>query len=183
MQTSGRTVVLGLGNPVRADDGVGLAVVRELARLLAQDPVPGVDVLAGTRGGFELIDLLRGYSRAIIVDCLTLPDPQPGNVRQLGLHAVAGSARLQNVHEISVGTAFRLAERMSIPMPADVVIYAVEAGDTYQIIEDLSPPVRAAVTPLAQEIHSRLQRSAPATEPCDDPDFQNRRVLYSPEMS
>lgn len=176
----GRTVVLGLGNPVLADDRVGLAVVAALGRLLAARPIPGVDILASTRAGFELIDLLRGYARAIIVDCLALPDPRPGAVRRLGLEDVSGSARLVNAHEVSLGVAFRLAAQAGIPMPAAVEILAVEAGDTTTITEVMTPPVEAAVAPLARELYDRLARDAPNTEPVDPPEFRTRRAFYPP---
>jgi len=172
---------LGLGNPLLRDDAVGLAVVAELTRLLAQEPVPGVDVLASTRAGFELIDLLHGYACAVIVDCLTLPDPQPGRVRCLGIEAVGGSARLINAHEISIGTAFRLAEQMGIPMPRTVRIVGIEAADTSTIAEGLTPEVAAVVVPLARQIHTDLKRCASSTAPPDDPAFQRRRAFYSPE--
>jgi hydrogenase maturation protease len=180
MATGGRTVVLGLGNPVLSDDGVGLAVAAELKRLLAEAPVRGVDVLASTRAGFELIDLLRGYTRAIIVDCIVLPEPQPGRVCRLTLDDVSGCARLVNAHEMNVGTAFRLAERMGIPMPVEVEIIAVEAGDTSTIVEGLTPAVQATVGPLSREIHESLKRNELATDPPDTEDFRNRRAFYSP---
>ena len=176
----GRTVVLGLGNPVLSDDGVGLAVAAEVKRLLAEEPIPGVDVLASTRAGFELIDLLRGYARAIIVDCLTLPDPVPGRVRRLGLDDVAGSARLINAHEISVAVAFRLAQQLAIPMPGEVEILAVEAADTSTIAEGLTPAVAAAVVPLSRVIYDDLRRKAPPYDPPDSDEFRNRRAFYPP---
>ncbi len=129
----------GLGTQSSRDDGVGLAVVSALRRLLEVTPIPGVDVLASTRAGFELIELLRDYRRAILVDCLALPDPQPGRVRRLGLDDVSGSSRLVNVHELSVGVAFQLAERMGIRMPTEVEILAIEAGDTCTITEATDP--------------------------------------------
>jgi len=182
MSASGRTVVLGLGNPVLSDDGVGLAVAAELQRLLAEAPVRGVDVLATTRAGFELIDILRGYARAILVDCIVLPDPQPGRVCRLTVEDVSGCARLVSAHEISVGTALRLAEQMGIPMPVEVEIIAVEAGDASTIAEGLTPAVQTTVDPLAREIYEGLKRNAPASEPPDDEDFRNRRAFYSPEV-
>ena len=181
MATGGRTVVLGLGNPVLSDDGVGLAVVSALRQLLRAEPIPGVDVLASTRAGFELIDLLRDYHRAILVDCLILPDPRPGSVRRLRLDDVAGSSRLVNVHDLSVGVAFQLAERMGIRMPTEVEIVAVEAADTCTICEELTPAVESAVGPLSREIYEDLKRRAPATEPPDTADFRNRRAFYSPD--
>jgi hydrogenase maturation protease len=176
----GRTVVVGLGNPVLRDDGVGLAVVAELQRLLEEAPVPGVDVLASTRAGFEMIDLLRGYARATLVDCLALPDPQPGRVRRLTLDDVSGCARLVNAHEMSVGTAIRLAEQLGVPMPERVDILAVEGADTTTVSETMTPAVQAAVAPLAREIYEELRREAPATEPPDSEEFKNRRAFYSP---
>jgi hydrogenase maturation protease len=159
---------------------VGLAVVAALKKLLEAAPIPGVDVLASTRAGFELIDLLRDYRRAILVDCLTLPDPQPGRVRRLGLDDVAGSTRLVNVHDLSVGVAFQLAERLGIPMPMDLEILAVEAADTTTICEELTPAVAAAVAPLSRDIYADLKRRAPAAEPPDTEDFRNRRAFYAP---
>jgi hypothetical protein len=87
---------------------------------------------------------------------------------------------LVNAHEMSVGTAFRLAERMGIPMPGEVEIIAVEAGDASTIAEGLTPAVQAAVGPLAWEIYERLKRNEPATDPPDTEDFRNRRAFYSP---
>ena len=177
----GRSVVLGLGNPVLCDDGVGLAVVAALKELLAAAPIPGVDVLASTRAGFELIDLLRDYGRAILVDCVTMPNPRPGAVRRLSLDDVAGSYRLVNVHELSVAVAFQLAARMGIRMSAEVEILAVEVADTRTISEALTPAVAAAVGPLAREIYEDLRRRAPADEPLDTEDFRHRRAFYSPD--
>jgi len=180
MPAGGRTVVLGLGNPVLSDDGVGLAVAATLQRLLAEKPVRGVDVLATTRAGFDLIDTLRGYTRGILVDCIVLPDPQPGRVRRLTVDAISGCARLVNAHEMSIGTAFRLAEQMGIPMPGEMEIIAIEAGDTSTISEGLTPAVQATVDPLAREIYERLKQIEPTTDPPDTEDFRNRRAFYSP---
>jgi hydrogenase maturation protease len=178
----GRTVVLGLGNPVLRDDGVGLVVAAAVLRLLEQTPVQGVDVLASTRAGFELLDLLRGYRRAILIDCLTRPDPVPGRVHRLSLDDVAGSARLVNAHDLSVGNAFGLADRLGIPMPQEVDIVAVEGGDTQTFAEGLTPDVAAAVGPLAAAIHADLLRRTPEGPVPDDPDFARRRTLFRPEM-
>lgn len=151
-----RTVVLGLGNPILSDDAVGLVVAAELERRLDAEPLPGVAVRTTARGGFELIDLLAGTDRVILVDCLTVPDPAPGRIRRLGLDDVSGSARLVGGHELSVGAAFQLAAQAAIPMPRDVIIYAVEAGDATTFAEALTPAVAAAAAELAERIWAEL---------------------------
>ena len=69
--------VLGLGNPVLTDDAVGLHVAAEVERLLRTDPITGVSVLTSTRAGFELINLLTGFTHALIIDCLEIPHRRP----------------------------------------------------------------------------------------------------------
>ena len=147
------TVVLGLGNPVLSDDAVGLKVAERLRELLAERPLPGVDVLCSTRGGLELLELLAGYARAVIVDALTLPEPDPGRVHELGLASFAGMARLVGSHDISLSQTFRLAEGLSIPMPSEVIIFGVEAAEVHEFSEELTPAVAGVVEPLARQIY------------------------------
>jgi hydrogenase maturation protease len=154
--TARSTVVLGLGNPVRFDDAVGLRVAEAVERLLDAEPLPGVSVATSTRAGLELIDLLAGTSRAVIVDCLVLPNAVPGRVTRLTLDEVAGSARLVGAHDVTIGTAFRFARASGVPMPDDVDIYAIEAADVDRIEEGMSPAVAAAVPAVAREIYRRL---------------------------
>jgi hydrogenase maturation protease len=154
------TVVLGLGNPVLGDDAVGIEVAAELERLLAEEPIPLVRVATGTRGGFELIDILAGCERAVIVDCLSVARPVPGRVRRLGLGDAVSSARLAGSHVVSPGTAFQLAGMLGIAMPAAVDIYGIEGKDTTSFSEQLSPPVAEAVAPLARHLHERLKQRA-----------------------
>jgi hydrogenase maturation protease len=145
--------VLGLGNPVVSDDAVGLHVAFEVERLLGNNPVPGVTVMTSNRGGFDLIRLLTGYSRAIIIDALELPNPCPGRIHRLQLGMLSGSARLVGVHDISLADAFELAETIGIPMPESVEIFAVEGGEMQNLSEGLTRELEAVVRPLAMEIY------------------------------
>lgn len=156
-------VVLGLGNPLRRDDAVGLKIAADVERMLLEKPLPGVRVLTSARAGFELIDLLAGATHAVIVDCLELPDPTPGKVHRLSLEAFAGSARLVGMHEISVADALELARRLKIQMPRTVEIVAIEALDTYTLSEEMDPRVAAAVEPAARSVLGTVTRwvSAP----------------------
>ena len=155
---SGRTLVLGLGNPLLSDDAAGLAVAKEFERLLAERPIPGVEVVTSSRGGFELIDLLTGFERAVIVDALITDDPHPGRVHRLEPGQVAGSARLVGSHDIGLADALELAGELGIAMPATVTVLGVEAADLTTFAETLTPAVAEAVVRLAGELHESLAR-------------------------
>jgi len=171
--------VLGLGNPVLADDAAGLHVIAALERMLDAEPIAGVVLESSTRAGFELLDLLTGYRHAIIVDCIDLPDGVPGRIRELTLQDFAGSARLVNAHELSVAAAFALAERIGLAMPGAVEIYAIEAADVRTLSEQMAPAVTAAVDELARQLCARLKRLAAATDLAQDATPQ-RRSFYDP---
>lgn len=147
--------ILGLGNPVLTDDAVGLHVAAEVDRLLREHPLAGVTVLTSTRAGFELIDLLAGYTHVLIIDSLDIPNSIPGRVQRLDLSKLSGSARLVGVHDISVADAFELASTLGTRMPDTVEIYAVEGGDTRTLSEELTPAIAAAVPPLARALYAR----------------------------
>jgi len=151
------TIIIGLGNPVRGDDGVGLAVAEALRTLLEEKPIAGVEVRTSERAGFEVLDLVTGASRAIIVDCLEVPEPQPGRVRRLAVDATYGSARLTGGHDVNLESALELGRLLGAPMPADVEVYGIEAKETAEFSERLTPEVEAAVQPFVEWLHGRLR--------------------------
>jgi len=177
-----RIVVLGLGNPILTDDAVGLKITERLQALLAESPVPGVTVLESTRAGFELIDLLTGFHHALIIDALDLPEPEPGRLRRLDLAEFAGCARLIAAHEISLNQAFELAQRIQVPMPSEVEIFAIEAAEVRALSEEMTPAVAAVVDPVAQQVHARLSElsSLYDLEDDDGDPSDQRRAYYSP---
>jgi len=183
---SPKIAILGLGNPVLTDDAAGLKVAEILETLLKENPIPGVEVLASTRAGFELLDLLTGFDIALIVDAFLAEDPEPGKVRHLDMEDIAGNARLNAVHEISVGVAFELGRQLGIPMPGKLEIYAVEVEDVYTLSEEMTPVVQAVVIPLAHEIYERAKELSliPVEEPVkdyDESDPKTKRAFYPPD--
>lgn len=156
------TIVLGLGNPVRGDDAAGLRVAQAVADRLAREPLPGVRVETSERAGFELIDLLTGAERAVIVDCLEIPGAVAGRWRELTPGQLAGSARLVGSHDVGLRDVLELAETLGIPMPTEVTVIGIEAWDVAEIREGLSKEVEQAVARIADVIWERVARQVAA---------------------
>jgi len=70
-----KTLVLGLGNSILTDDGVGCFVARELEGRLSYK---GVEIMESSVGGLGLLDLLAGYDKAIIIDAIHTEEGKPG---------------------------------------------------------------------------------------------------------
>jgi hydrogenase maturation protease len=152
-----RTVIVGLGNPVRGDDGVGLVVASQLRNLLATRPVEDVVVRLVERAGFELIEVMANAHNAVIIDCLDVPSPVPGRVGILTPADVRGSARLTGGHDIGLGVALELGRLLGIRMPESVVVVGIEGGDTSLLREDLTPAVALAASRVAEWLHQGLR--------------------------
>ena len=147
-----KTLVLGLGNTILRDDGVGIYVARAL-----NDRLAGLaDVGEAELAGFDLIERLKGYERAIIIDAIQLDDEAPGVVFRMRPDDIRITARLASFHDIDLVTALELGRRLRFAMPADVLIYAVQVEDARTLGEGCTEQVSHVIAPLADEIAAEV---------------------------
>ena len=147
-----RTIVIGVGNPILGDDGIGLHIVRELKDILED---PAVVIEEAFTGGLNLLDLIVGYDRAVIVDAISMDDREIGEVMVLDARKMQ-SAHSMNPHDVSFPEALELAEKMGEKkIPGEITIVAVNIAKDYEFSEDLSDAVRMSV-PLALDEINRL---------------------------
>jgi hydrogenase maturation protease len=139
---TGRTLVLGMGNPILSDDGFGLVVIE---RLRKQELPDGVRVTGSEVAGLRLLELMRGHDKVVIVDALCSGSHDPGEVVRFSGDDFKGGHRYMAAHSLGIRTVLELGEALGYDMPAEVVAYAVEAVDVETFSEQLSPPVAAAV--------------------------------------
>jgi hydrogenase maturation protease len=147
------TVVVGLGNPVLADDGVGIAVARALAPRLTGS---GIAVTESSWGGMRFLDLLAGFDRAVLVDAIQWRRGPVGTVYCLTPEEAIPTVRASGYHDISLGQALALGAKLDIPLPRSVVVFAVEVADATTVREGLSPAVAAAVPEVIEDIEDLL---------------------------
>ncbi len=143
-------VVVGLGNEIARDDGVGIAAAKRLERLLAGRD--DVEVVALPWAGFALLDVLAGRRRAALVDCLSTGTHPPGTVVRLDEHDFRGSVRLSSFHDINFPTVLALGRRMGWTMPEEIAIWAVEGKVMDEFGEGLSPAVAASLERVVEEV-------------------------------
>lgn len=142
------TLILGLGNPLQGDDGVGCRVIQALE----QRTLPkGVEVLDGGTPGVGLVNLLEGRRQVIIIDAAEMGEP-PGTVRQFPPEALAltGSAERFSLHRSGVADALHLAQALGMKLPR-IVFFGVQPLQVGWG-ENLSAAVQAAVPQVVTAI-------------------------------
>jgi len=156
-----KTLVLGLGNPILTDDGVGIQIVRSLAGQLDR---PDVDVAEASLGGLRLLDEAIGYDRLVLVDAIQAGG-QPGQVYQLGPDDMS-SLHSASSHDLNLPVALELGRRLGLALPEDeaIRIVAVEVEEVMTFGEACTPQVQAAISRAAQMVLEILSDQFPGEE-------------------
>ena len=147
------TLVLGVGNPFRRDDGVGSAVV---ARLQAENDLDGVDLLDGGTDGFALMDYMYGYEKVLIVDAVNM-NVLPGEIRlfspQEAILSITSDAL--STHGFGVAEVIALMEKMD--MQVNLQILGIQAKDV-TFGEGLSPEIAARIDDVIELVKKKVTK-------------------------
>ena len=158
-----KTLVVGLGNPILGDDGVGWRIAEEVDRCLAQsavsNPQSAIEVDCVALGGLSLMERMVGYERAIIIDSIGTGQHALGEVYHFDLDDLYDptSGHTTAAHDMSLMTAMKMGRSLGADLPQHVTVVAVESPYTYHFTDELTPPVQAAVPIAAQTVIDLLQ--------------------------
>jgi hydrogenase maturation protease len=139
-----KTIVIGLGNPILGDDGVGWCVAEELKHRI--QPEMKVDVDCLSLGGISLMEHLIGYERAILIDAL-ISENEPGSIIVSKLNDLPNYSafHVTSAHDTSLQNAIKLGKSLGAKLPDDVTVVGISAKYAYDFSEELSQPVQDSV--------------------------------------
>lgn len=117
-----KTIILGVGNIILGDDGVGIHVINEVKKQIKK---PNIKIDEATTGGMNLLDLLLGYDKAIIVDAVKSNNGEHGTVKRIPLSDF-NTMHSCNPHDVSLIEAIQMAKKIGEKkIPKEIVIIAV----------------------------------------------------------
>ncbi len=146
-----KTLVLGVGNPLLKDDGIGIHVVRELEK-----EVDGADFKEASVSGLELVEMLRGYERAIIVDAVKTRDGVPGKIYKLTPNDIPTMHGI-SPHDVDFRTAIEFGEKFIGEMPERIEIYGIEVENVTEFGEGLSRDLKKSLPAIIKEIKHSIE--------------------------
>ncbi len=143
-----KILLVGLGNPILGDDGVGWVVAREVEQRVCAE---GGDIEADylSLGGLSLMERLVGYKKVILIDSLTTGKHPQGEVITFTLEDLVDltSGHTTAPHDTSLKTALATGRQLGADLPddRDIHVVAIESQHVYEIQEGLTPAITAAV--------------------------------------
>ena len=154
-----KTLILGIGNTILGDDGVGVHTVHELEKLIDD---ASIDIMDTNTDSLNMLDFLPGYDRLIVVDAIITLNGKVGEIYRLKPEDVyKPSAAIISPHHANIITTLEMG-RVLFPgeIPEDVTIYAVCATDVTEVSEDMTDKVQAAVPRVVEMILADIGISA-----------------------
>jgi len=147
-------LVLAMGNDLLGDDGVALFAARELKKLI---PSETIDVIETSEAGLVLMEIMTGYHKAIILDCVQTRQEPYGTIIEFGVEdfrrIVAPSPHYAGLPEV-----LSMAERLHIPFPKEIKILAIEVVNPFEFKEELSPEVNNALPLFINKTKSIIEQ-------------------------
>jgi hydrogenase maturation protease len=182
-----KTLVLGMGNTLLSDDGIGIIIKRYLEKRL--DDARDIDFVETSWGGFRIIDIISGYDYAVIVDSIKTTNKPQGYIHHLKANDFLPTLRLTSYHDINFATALKLAEALDAKVPQDIDIFAVEVENNYTISEQIDPVLWKSIKKCSERVIKLLAKHhliAKERQPSDLPGINNiddLHKLYTEEYS
>jgi hydrogenase maturation protease len=142
-----KTLVLGLGNTILSDDGVGIHVAR-----LIKEKLPDIDVIEASAAGFRVVDEIIGYDKLILVDSIRTKNGQPGTYYKLGIEEFKSTLHHSSPHDMDMFSALELMKKHDADLPQEIIIYAIEVEDIFTFSEQCTEKVAEVIPEITSII-------------------------------
>ncbi len=148
------TIVLGLGNPLMGDEGIGIELIEMLQS--ASGDFPESDFVDAGTGGMSLLHLISGRRKAIIIDC-ALMGQTPGAIKQFTPNEVETVKQLAHVslHEVDIIKVIDLARQLG-DCPEKIIFFGIEPETVSQQME-LSDILTGRLAQYIEAIKAQLR--------------------------
>lgn len=146
-------VVVGLGNTLMTDEGIGSVVVGSF--LARQKDFPSVEFVDAGTGGMALLHIIAGRKKAILIDCAIM-GTEPGTIRRFTPEEVKNIKQLSHysLHEADVLKIIEMSRELG-QCPQKIVIYGIEpkrVESGRQLSETLSARLPEYTETIADEL-------------------------------
>ena len=148
-----KTLVLGLGNPILSDDGIGFRVAKALQSKINQ---PEITVMENSTSGLSLLELLIGFDRVIIIDAIQKSEGKVGQVHCLDPSAFDTTCPAAIPHDVSFAAALEFGSKLGLALPQKITIFAIEVKDVSHFSEECTPEVECAIHVCLEKVIQEL---------------------------
>jgi hydrogenase maturation protease len=146
-------LILGLGNEILTDDGIGPKLVEAIKKKINR---PGISYLTAAAGGMEILEMIKDYNEVMIIDAIRTKDGIPGTIYHLTPKDFRETLHISSFHDVNFLTALKLAEKIDIAVPERIEILAVEIVEDLTFSNEFSPEIRRKFNLIYTEVIEKV---------------------------
>ena len=154
MIVSQKILILGIGNEILTDDGIGPKIVKQLEQ---DSPIKNVEYQTACMGGLDILELLRDYDKVVFIDAIKTRGGVPGDVYYLTPENFKETLHLSNLHDVSFLHAIELGKQLEIKVPDDIHIIAIEIVEDLVFEDTFSPQIQEQYDEIYTSIKNRIR--------------------------
>ncbi len=152
------TLVLGIGNDILTDDGVGLKLCDFLKEKYKNKPIQFEKLNVG---GLEILEFIQGYETVIFIDAIKTVDGQIGEVYLYTPNSFKESLHLSNLHDTNFITALKLGKSLDFNIPENMYIIAIEIKEDMIFSEYFTEELAVKYDEIKQQVVTMLNELIP----------------------
>jgi hydrogenase maturation protease len=153
--TRTKALILGIGNTIRGDDGIGIYIARSIKKeLISAD----IDVLETHEAGINLLELIAGYQKIVIIDSIKSYNGKPGSVYRFGRDDFRKKQPFFSSHQIGLSALFDFAERTNPEILKDITIYGVEVEKNDVFSEEITDKVKKSIPKVVKQVKTEIKK-------------------------
>lgn len=118
---------------------------------------PEVKVIGMNASGLGLLDYLQGFDRAIIIDAIQTAQGKVGEVYRLSLEDLTIPSQSPLTHNIDLPTAIKLGQQLDLPLPQEIILFAVEVEEVAIFSKEWTPKVKEAIPKVVEVVLDELK--------------------------
>jgi len=143
------TLVLGVGNPILTDDGIGIKIAQKL-----KEEKPDLDVMETAEAPIAILDLIATVDcdKLIIIDSIKTGQGELGELYRFDLEDLKPARDFSTSHGVDIATTFELGKRLGYKMPKHIGFYAVEIEDNSNFGEGCTRGVEEKIPSIVGQI-------------------------------
>ena len=144
-----KTLILGIGNDILTDDGIGPKLVNDLQKKNYPDNIHFQNAFLG---GLEILEIIQGFEQVIFIDAIITEKGIPGTVYHFTPYDFIETLHLSNLHDANFLTALELGKKMNMSIPSDIHIIAVEIVEDRVFSDQFSAEIEKKYSEIIESV-------------------------------
>ncbi len=142
-------LILGLGNDILTDDGIGPRLTNDLSKMIVNNDMHFITTCCG---GLEIVEYIKGYQQVVFIDAIRTREGIPGDVYYFKPSDFKETSHLSSLHDITFLTALNLGNTLELDLPSDLHIIAVEIIEDMEFSDELTAPLKAGYPEILKKV-------------------------------